>query len=263
MEKEETTLTASLKSMGVTVNYNAYDHIELTEEELKIILYNAKKAKAGKLKEAEYWKKVTTENQIQVMGYTETLVFYQKKLKEMYTEFVFDEYNEKIFEKLCLYFSDLSSKKGILLAGPIGCGKTSLMNVFALNQKSSYQVVSCRNVGFEYSQKGIEAIEQHIANIESGTNIFGQKLFGKCFDDLGAENPSIKRFGNEINVMEEIFLSRYDKINSSNYTVTHCTTNLTIQEIKDLYGDRVLSRFKEMFNMIAFNSESPDRRCNL
>lgn len=256
-------LTQQLSSLGVTVNYNAYDHIELTEEELKILLYNAKKAKAGKLKEAEYWKKVTTENQIQIMGYTETIIHYEKKVKEMFPEFVFDKYNREIFERLCLYFSDLSSKKGILLAGPIGCGKTTLMNVFSLNQKSSYKVVSCRNVGFEYSTKGIEAIEQHIANIESGTNIFGQKIIGKCFDDLGAENPNIKRFGNEINVMEEIFLSRYDKINSSNYAVTHCTTNLTLAEIKELYGDRVLSRFKEMFNLIAFNIDSPDRRFNL
>lgn len=256
-------LTQQLSSLGVTVNYNAYDHIELTEEELKIILYNAKKAKAGRIAQAEYWKKVNSENKIQIMGYTETLIYYEKKLKEMYPAFILDEYNQKIFEKLCIYFSDLSSKKGILLAGPIGCGKTSLMNVFSLNQKSSYQVISCRKVGSDYSQKGIEGIEQNISNIESGTNIFGQKIIGKCFDDLGAENPNIKRFGNELNVMEEIFLSRYDKLNSSNYAVTHCTTNLTLAEIKEMYGDRVYSRLKEMFIMIAFDINSPDRRFNL
>lgn len=75
-----------------------------------------------------------------------------------------------------------------------------------------------------------------------------------CFDDLGAEQ-SLKYYGNECNVMGEILLSRYEYFVSHDMT-THITTNLSASEIEELYGNRVRSRMREMFNLILFNNTS-------
>lgn len=79
-----------------------------------------------------------------------------------------------------------------------------------------------------------------------------------CFDDLGVEN-NLKFYGNECNVMAEILLSRYDLF-ISHGMLTHITTNLNSSEIEDLYGNRVRSRLRSMFNLISFSEQSPDKR---
>lgn len=38
------------------------------------------------------------------------------------------------------------------------------------------------------------------------------------------------------------------------------TTNLNAEELERLYGDRVRSRLREMFNLISFPPEAKDRR---
>lgn len=67
-----------------------------------------------------------------------------------------------------------------------------------------------------------------------------------CFDDLGTEQ-SLKYYGNECNVMAEVLLSRYERFVSQSIK-THITTNLSATEIEALYGNRVRSRMREMFN---------------
>jgi hypothetical protein len=59
--------------------------------------------------------------------------------------------------------------------------------------------------------------------------------------------------------MAEILLSRYDYF-IENKTVTHLTTNLAASEIENYYGNRVRSRMRAMFNLIAFDKESKDKR---
>jgi hypothetical protein len=79
-----------------------------------------------------------------------------------------------------------------------------------------------------------------------------------CFDDLGTEN-NLKLYGNECNVMAEILLSRYDLF-VSRKLITHLTTNLSASEIEAAYGNRLRSRLREQFNLIAFNNNTLDKR---
>ena len=57
---------------------------------------------------------------------------------------------------------DLS--KGILLSGPIGCGKTSIMHLIRpfIVQASDYKIKTCREVSFEFAKHGYEAINKYI-----------------------------------------------------------------------------------------------------
>lgn len=79
-----------------------------------------------------------------------------------------------------------------------------------------------------------------------------------CFDDLGLES-NLKYYGNECNVVGEILLSRYDLFVSAGQ-LTHATTNLNSSEIEQLYGNRVRSRMREMFNLVAFTKEAKNKR---
>ncbi len=59
--------------------------------------------------------------------------------------------------------------------------------------------------------------------------------------------------------MGEILLSRYDHF-ISNHMHTHATSNLSASELEEYYGNRVRSRMREMFNLIAFDSGAKDKR---
>jgi len=41
---------------------------------------------------------------------------------------------------------------------------------------------------------------------------------------------------------------------------THATSNLSASELEEYYGNRVRSRMREMFNLIAFDSGAKDKR---
>lgn len=197
---------------------------------------------------------------------TKYIAFIETKGKELFNPNfkVSAEDYEIIFQLLAYFLKDaqncekygLSLRKGILITGPVGCGKTSLMNLIklALPQEQRYIVKSCREVSFEFIQDGYTTIRKY-SNLSFNKEI--PKTY--CFDDLGTEN-NLKYYGNECNVMAEILLTRYDLFVTKRM-ITHLTTNLDSNEIEDIYGTRVRSRLREMFNLLAFDFTAKDKRC--
>ena len=145
--------------------------------------------------------------------------------------------------------------KGILLSGPIGCGKTSIMALIRpfFYHKHDYKIKTCREISFEFAKNGFESLQNYIQKEHTQS-----RLTGYCFDDLGAEQ-NIKHYGNDLNVMAEIIISRYEDF-VQNKSITHITTNLSASEIEALYGNRLRSRMRSMFNLITFSNESRDKR---
>jgi energy-coupling factor transporter ATP-binding protein EcfA2 len=143
---------------------------------------------------------------------------------------------------------DMDVRKGILLTGPVGCGKTSLMKLvrYIVPHQKPYKMMPSRNIVFGFNHIGYKTIED-----------FGDgQCF--CFDDLGVE-PMGRHYGKDCNVMGEVLLSRYDLF--LNYSIkTHATTNLNAQELEERYGIRVRSRMRELFNLVAFDNGSKDKR---
>ncbi|KOH43509.1 ATPase [Sunxiuqinia dokdonensis] len=59
--------------------------------------------------------------------------------------------------------------------------------------------------------------------------------------------------------MAEILLARYDLFVSKRM-LTHLTTNLSASELETIYGNRIRSRMREMFNLVAFDKDAKDKR---
>lgn len=153
----------------------------------------------------------------------------------------------------------INLNKGILLTGPIGCGKTSIMSLMRIlvPPQQRFGIKSCREITFDFIKDGYEVIQRYSSNAYT-TSKQPPLPHTHCFDDLGAES-TLKYYGNQCNVMGEILLSRYDHF-INNHMLTHATTNLSASELESYYGNRVRSRMREMFNLIAFNSNSDDKR---
>lgn len=198
-------------------------------------------------------------------NYTEIITWLEKKGQEQFgNHFKILENDYPTIHKLLAYFINdestcnqfgISLKKGIMISGPVGCGKTSLMNLMkSISEKENkFLVKPCRDISFEFIQDGYEVIHRY-----SKGKLYETNAKTICFDDLGAEN-NLKYFGNECNVMAEIILSRYELFTYKNLK-THITTNLSASEIEKQYGNRVRSRLREIVNLIAFNKEVTDKR---
>lgn len=198
-------------------------------------------------------------------SYNEAIEWLEIKGKELYwPEFKIDKIDYPVVYQLIAYFLrdevtcfqlGINLSKGILLSGPVGCGKTALMNLMKLLARTEHKfsVKSCREVSFEFIQDGYQVIHKY-----SCGKLYQSNPRTICFDDLGTEN-NLKYFGNECNIMAEITLSRYD-IFISKRVVTHITTNLSASEIEKHYGLRVRSRLRELCNLVAFDSNTKDKR---
>ncbi|AEA44957.1 ATPase [Fluviicola taffensis] len=201
----------------------------------------------------------TIENNIRQFDFKTCIAYINHAGKQKYgSNFRLHAEDKEIIYKLIIYAiraedncieHGIDLNKGILLIGPVGCGKTSLMNLLKLFvfPEFDYPVVSTRNVTSEFHADGFQVIHK-----------YGKSRKVYCFDDLGIEN-NIKQFGNETNSMAEILLHRYD-LHVNLGIVTHGTTNLNANELEKLYGNRVRSRLRSMFNLISFVESSLDKR---
>lgn len=272
-----------------------YRDIELTEEELVEILLAAKRKKKADIAAAEEKKRREEAARMKAMKWDMTLfrsylynrsktLFGTKEEEggEIVSRFVVDDDNEKIFTILCYYFlddeasfartatsigvSNPSLKKGILLPGNFGCGKTWMMKLLSRNKKLSYEMVSAKDICRAFMQatdkqipevflKPWDTDDEDAKRWFSKDEVFHQRYIGLCIDDLGSE-PEKNNFGNKMNVIGDIIESRY----SSGFTgpLLHGTTNLSAEELKEFYGERVISRMREIFNFIEL--PGTDRR---
>jgi DNA replication protein DnaC len=197
-------------------------------------------------------------------NYQEIIPWLEKRGIELYgNHFKILESDYPIIYKLIAYFLkdepscyqyNIDFNKGILLSGPVGCGKTTLMNLMKILSpiEHKFYIKPCRDISFEFIQDGYEIIQKY----SKGKHYLDPKTI--CFDDLGTEK-NLKYYGNECNVMAEIILSRYD-IFISKKIYTHITTNLSASEIETAYGNRVRSRLRNMLNLIAFDKSTKDKR---
>lgn len=191
---------------------------------------------------------------------------FEAKGKALYGEkYQIENCDRLVLQKLLAYFDcnqetagelNVDFTKGVMLIGKIGVGKTSAMRIFRefLASEHKYIIRPCREVAFEFLNDGADALFRYTQKWGDKNN--RPKDF--CFDDLGLESKS-NYFGNNVNVMREIILSRYDLFVSKGL-LTHFTSNLNASQIGAMYGNEVRSRLREMCNIISFDAAIADNR---
>lgn len=165
----------------------------------------------------------------------------------------FENLNTSVYNTNGLPFS---LNKGLWLWGNPGVGKTLIMEMFRRNRRLCYNVVQCPKLVFGYTKYGDEQISQYSRVIPESDDAlsFYQTQKGICYNDLGIETVPAKHYGTPINVMETIFLETYE--NKVPFWHRHVTTNLTIDQLKEMYGIRFVDRIKQCFNIIDIKGES-------
>lgn len=168
-----------------------------------------------------------------------------------------DENQNAIKECIKYIFNDQNFKgdlkKGLLLYGNVGSGKSLVFMVLQEMIRLDNRVKKDHFFKFDSSPAVADSYEA-----------FGQAGIKKyldqrrCFDDLGQEELIKAHYKSQINVLQHILTQRYISWQRSGL-LTHGTTNYTEENFGELYGRRVQSRAKEMFNFVRLVSNE-DRR---
>lgn len=248
-----------LSHQGEPESFDAYSEVELSKEEVAEALLLARQKKYAENKTLEYKRLLKEETKYKNLTANEIYQKFHDSGMQV------DETNKLIIWYLCQYFSGdptgpYNLRKGIMLYGPVGCYKTSIMRFFANNQSNSFVLYAVNDVSSQFTKDGHDAIIRYKGLISSTDTFrtFGQKELGICFDDFGTEVDK-KHYGNEANVMAEIILSRFMS-HTNLIAKTHFTTNINMDSVEERYGYRVRSRLREMVNLVEFPDNSPDRR---
>ena len=178
----------------------------------------------------------------------------EKKISNQKSEFLIESEYKRVLYAIIAYMSKNilyennggSFRKGLLLKGPNGSGKTTIFSIFnALGRqhKSFYfPIISCSEVVTKFN------------SAEFKEDVIKYYSFGNyCFDDLGKE-PIASNFGKE-DIFIRILENRYREFCEKG-TKTFITTNLTLEQIGIRYGVHIMDRFYEMFNIHDLNVES-------
>lgn len=152
----------------------------------------------------------------------------------------------------------LNTKKGILFMGPVGVGKTTILRKLAQNHsKICWGHPRCP----DYNYNGIRVFNAKSLNARSVNQVYEHsgssglsvlKSHDMFLDDIGSEQTFVNHYGIKISPVEEILFDR----NDNKSIRTFVTTNLNLERLSEVYGDRMADRWNEMFNLVVIEGES-------
>lgn len=187
-------------------------------------------------KQLELQEKYSAKNIFSLMKWTSQNKF-QKQL-------IINEDNKSFITALCFFISNdprfeselgFSFKKGLLIRGISGLGKTHLVECLADNELNPILILSMLEISESVKNDG-EFIFQ----------MGGRKII--YLDDVGTEEPVVNHYGTKINFFKNFIENYYLRNKSFNRLMI--STNNSFSELEEKYGFRVRSRIKDMFNIV-------------
>ena len=127
-------------------------------------------------------------------------------------------------------------QRGLLLYGSLGNGKSTMLRAIhrLISAKSYFITAKMAYDRFKESERLIFPRDSVL-----------------LVDDLGAEPERCLVYGEEHHPLTDLFLQRYEQ-----NATTIIATNLTVDVLRQRYGDRIYDRLLEMFIAIRYDAPS-------
>lgn len=172
--------------------------------------------------------------------------YYSDKIDNKYNSTISPRDNIECIKKICLTFIknfDNPDEKNLLFTGNTGLGKTFLSSCIAnellrkgktvLYQTAPVMLDSVINYRLGKSNNNIV---NHLLNVDL-----------LIIDDLGTESMNSMKFAELFTILNTRLLTKNNKI-----TKTIISTNLSLQNLSSLYGERIISRLIGSYNICYF-----------
>jgi len=150
-------------------------------------------------------------------------------------------------EQIAEWLTGDHSKFGLMLCGGCGNGKTTFVKAFQqilnkfeikvdddYSERYSIRIVNARDLGRLCKE-----------DYDEWRDISYKRML--AIDDFGTEPLEVMDYGNILYPITDLLTTRYDR-----HLFTILTTNLTPQEIRPRYGDRIADRLNEMMGKVIF-----------
>ena len=137
------------------------------------------------------------------------------------------------------YFNTKDQKKGLLLFGPNGTGKSTAMRQHTEKMWNGTALQFASKIASE----GTDCIQRY-------------SMHDMYIDDLGRERATVANYGDKnITPLHDLIHYRYEIFITLGYK-THISTNLDFNELEERYGVAIADRIKEMCDVIVFKGDS-------
>lgn len=140
-----------------------------------------------------------------------------------------------------------SDRHGILMNGQVGNGKTTM--VLALREALTWLKRNFSDTLPTLRLTDAREVTRAAANDEEFAKLMDAPLL--AIDDAGKEATEVMHYGNSLLPMTELLEYRYE-----HQLFTILTSNVTVDELAEKYGERVFDRLIEMMNVITFTNNS-------
>ena len=162
--------------------------------------------------------------------------------------FYSNEHLERQLHEMAYWLTSPSSHFGMMLCGGCGNGKSTVLYAFQL-LLNSLRIPKPDNDG----TYGIQIVDaKYVAHLCKNNHEAYRKLISVDMlgiDDLGTEPSEVMDYGNVYTPVIDLLTKRYEE-----QLFTIITTNLTPQQIREHYGDRIADRLNEMVKKIVFSN---------
>lgn len=168
----------------------------------------------------------------------EILSSYQLAVESRSNSLILDEPTRRHIDAVARWIT-VSDKRWLLLSGPNGNGKTTML--VALRKLLRARFVTAQEL--ELKALGRCSLEEYyLAHV-------------LIIDDIGKESENILVYGTPVPVIANVFRRRY-----SRNLVTIVSSNNSIEELAERYGDDVSDRFSESMCVLNFTNQSYRRK---
>lgn len=142
-----------------------------------------------------------------------------------------------------------AKKSCLMLAGGVGCGKTTMLNAFCkMTNFLFYSNISYERRGFQWETAN--TISEWARNNKERYEEF-MKCEWAAIDDLGLEAAEVSDYGTILYPIRDILMYRYE-----HNLITVVSTNYLPQELTEKYGTRIGDRLAEMMQIVLFKESS-------